>query len=153
MSDQNPYQTQPTEQYPPQQYQQQYQQPNEPAHQPAYPQQYQPQPPAGSLDPYAVPKHDPNAAPTNTLAIVALVLGLTVPIGGIVLGHIALSQIRRTGEAGHGLALAGLIIGYAYTALVFLAIIAYIVFIVAIFGIAGFAGMSGVGHSSAGYSA
>jgi hypothetical protein len=152
MSDQNPYQTQPTEQYPPQQYSQpQYQQ--APYQQAPYQQPYPSQAPTGSVDPYAAPKHNPNAAPTNTLAILALVFGLTVPIGGIVLGHIALGQIKRTGEAGHGMALAGLIIGYAYTALVFLAIIAYIIFILAIFGIAGFAGMSGVGHSSAGYSA
>jgi hypothetical protein len=32
----------------------------------------------------------------------------------IVTGHIARSQIRRTGESGGGLALAGLIIGYCY---------------------------------------
>jgi hypothetical protein len=49
---------------------------------------------------------------TNSLAIVALVLGILVPVGGIITGHIALGQIKRTGEAGHGLALAGAILGY-----------------------------------------
>jgi Domain of unknown function (DUF4190) len=49
---------------------------------------------------------------TNVLAIVAIILGFLVPIGGIITGHIALSQIKKTGEAGHGLALAGTIVGY-----------------------------------------
>lgn len=48
----------------------------------------------------------PVAAKTNTLSIVALVLGILVPIGGVITGHIALGQIKRTGEGGHGLALA-----------------------------------------------
>lgn len=30
----------------------------------------------------------------------------------VITGHIALSQIKRTGETGRGMALAGLIIGY-----------------------------------------
>ena len=59
----------------------------------------------------------PMAPRTNTLAIVALILGIFIPLGGIICGHIALGQIKRTGEAGHGLALAGTIIGYALTAL------------------------------------
>ena len=52
---------------------------------------------------------------TNTLAIVALILGIVVPIGGIICGPIALGQIKRTGEGGRGLAMAGLIIGIAFT--------------------------------------
>jgi hypothetical protein len=63
---------------------------------------------------------------TNTLAIVAL--GLTVPLGGIIAGHIALGQIKRTGEAGHGLAQAGLILGYVFTSLLVLYIVGVIVF-------------------------
>lgn len=50
---------------------------------------------------------------TNTIALLSLIFGLlgfgVVPI---VLGHIARSQMRRTGEAGRGMALAGLILGY-----------------------------------------
>jgi uncharacterized Tic20 family protein len=53
----------------------------------------------------------PAAAKTNTLAIVALILGIVVPIGGIICGPIALGQIKRTGENGRGLAIAGIIIG------------------------------------------
>ena len=52
---------------------------------------------------------------TNVLAIIALILGIVVPIGGIICGPIALGQIKRTGENGRGLALAGLIIGIAFT--------------------------------------
>ena len=56
---------------------------------------------------------------TNPLAVAALTcgvaefltLGLTA-IPAVVLGHMARSQIRRTGEHGSGLALAGLILGW-----------------------------------------
>lgn len=51
---------------------------------------------------------------TNTLAIVSLVTSLLgIGLAGIICGHIALGQIKRTREQGYGLALAGLIIGYA----------------------------------------
>jgi Domain of unknown function (DUF4190) len=49
---------------------------------------------------------------TNTMAILALVLGFFVSIFGIIFGHVALSQIRRTGEGGRALAIAGLVLGY-----------------------------------------
>jgi len=49
---------------------------------------------------------------TNSLAIAALVLGFVFPLLAIPFGHAARSQIRRTGEQGAGLALAGLILGY-----------------------------------------
>ena len=68
------------------------------------------------------------APPTNTLAIIALVLGFVVPLGGIICGHIALGQIKRTGEGGRGLALAGLILGYAFTAILVLYIIGVVIF-------------------------
>jgi len=89
---------------------------------------YQPTPPQST--PYT-----PAGAPaqrTNTLAIVALILGIVVPIGGIICGHIALGQIKRTGENGRGLALAGTIIGYVLTVLGILLTIGYIVAIAAI---------------------
>lgn len=55
--------------------------------------------------------------PTNVLAIIALVAAFVVPLAGIIVGHIALGQIKKTGEAGHGLALAGTVLGYVFTAL------------------------------------
>jgi len=78
------------------------------------------------------------AAPVNALAIVALVLSFVFSIGGIVCGHLALSQIKRTGESGREMALAGLIIGYVLTAAAILAVLAWLVIAVvylAFFGV------------------
>jgi uncharacterized transporter YbjL len=64
--------------------------------------------------------------PTNTLAIVSLVAGIAgyvlphpfiAGLVAIVTGHMARGQIRRTGERGGGLALAGLLLGYIHFAL------------------------------------
>jgi hypothetical protein len=56
---------------------------------------------------------------TSGLAIAALVCGIVqfagvfpAGIAAIILGHLALRAIRRTGEDGYGLAKAGLILGY-----------------------------------------
>jgi hypothetical protein len=61
----------------------------------------------------------PAPARTNGLAIASLACGLAqfafgplATIPAIVLGHMARSQIRRTGEQGAGLALAGLVLGW-----------------------------------------
>ncbi|NUU04830.1 DUF4190 domain-containing protein [Leifsonia sp. C5G2] len=66
----------------------------------------------------AYPAGAPAGAPTGTnpLAIVTLIAAFLVPIAAIICGHIALGQIRRTGQNGHGLALTGLILGYVFTA-------------------------------------
>jgi hypothetical protein len=62
----------------------------------------------------------PEQAHTNGLAIASFACGLgqfvfgplaTIP--AIVFGHLARNQIRRTGEQGNGLALAGLMLGWA----------------------------------------
>jgi hypothetical protein len=64
--------------------------------------------------PYAAaPNAYYNLPPYNTLAIVGFVLAFFVSIAAVVCGHIALSQLKRTNERGHGLALAAVIIGYA----------------------------------------
>ncbi|WP_291048641.1 DUF4190 domain-containing protein [Herbiconiux sp.] len=64
--------------------------------------------PAGP-QPYAYPAQ----AKTNTLGIITLVLGvLGFGLVPVITGHIALGQIKRTGEEGRGLTLAGLILGY-----------------------------------------
>lgn len=49
---------------------------------------------------------------TNTLAILSLVFAFVFWPLGIVFGHGALRQIRRTDESGRGLAVAGLVLGY-----------------------------------------
>jgi Domain of unknown function (DUF4190) len=93
--------------------------------------------PQQSYPPYQGPYPPyPPVPPTNGLAIASLVCGVgTFVIGlsfipAIICGHIARRQIRRTGEQGGGLALAGLILGYVGGAL-FIAVVLVIVFLVA----------------------
>ncbi|HEY8452671.1 MAG: DUF4190 domain-containing protein [Micromonosporaceae bacterium] len=57
----------------------------------------------------------------NALAILSVIFAFLFPPLGIVFGHLAKRQIRRTGEQGDSLATAGLVIGYLVTALVLLA--------------------------------
>jgi hypothetical protein len=49
--------------------------------------------------------------PYNKLAVAALVCAVLVPPFGILMGHIAWAQTGRSGERGHGLAVAALVIG------------------------------------------
>lgn len=83
-------------------------------------------PPAGYGPGYAAPM------PTNSLSIVALILSLVglvtgfTAIGGIICGHIARSQIKRTGEAGDGMALWALIVGYVIVGFGALIVLLYI---------------------------
>jgi uncharacterized protein YacL len=60
----------------------------------------------------SAPSYGAPTQKTNVLAIVSLVSSFFISIVGIITGHIALSQIKKTGEQGRGLAIAGLIIGY-----------------------------------------
>lgn len=66
--------------------------------------------------------------PTNVLSIIALIGAFVFPIAGIVVGFISLNQIKKTGEAGHGLALAGVILGFVFSAFYLLLIIFSVVF-------------------------
>jgi hypothetical protein len=61
----------------------------------------------------------PVVPPNNGLAVGALVCGIAefftlglAAIPAVILGHVARSQIRRTGERGDGMAIAGLVLGY-----------------------------------------
>ena len=62
--------------------------------------------------PPAAPAYQPAPAAqkTNTLAIVGFILSFFVTVAGIIVSVIALRQIKQTGEAGHGFALAGLML-------------------------------------------
>ncbi|WP_298122901.1 DUF4190 domain-containing protein [uncultured Aurantimicrobium sp.] len=94
-------------------------------------------------EPVAVPK-------TNILAIVALVTGIAgltvVPfvssIVAVVTGHMARKEVRRTGEQGDGLALAGLITGYIGIGLGLLVA----VLLIAFFGIVLASGINSYGY-------
>jgi len=75
---------------------------------------------------------------TNPLAITSLVCGIAqimfgpfATIPAIVCGHVGRSQIRRTGENGAGMAVAGLVLGYAGLVLGLLATVGIAALIVA----------------------
>ena len=74
------------------------------------------------------------ARQTNPLAVVSLSFGVgqvIIPFLGaivaIVCGHISRSQIRETGQAGDGMAITGLVLGYTGVVLPLLAILALII--------------------------
>lgn len=86
-------------------------------------------PPAGYVPPMPIGGFE-GTGRTNTMAILALVFGLGGGLLGVVFGHMALSQIRRTGEQGRGLAIAGLIFGYVGLASIVILLIVYLVVII-----------------------
>ncbi len=61
---------------------------------------------------YAPGSGIPPTVRTNTMSIMSLIFAFVISVLGVVFGHVALSQIRRTGEEGRGFAIAGLVIGY-----------------------------------------
>ena len=87
----------------------------------------------------------PYAPRTNSLAIASLVFGigswLVCPfVGGVlavIFGHVARGQIRRTGEAGGGFAMAGLILGYIHLAIAIIAAIVWLVLVAGLFAALG----------------
>jgi peptidyl-prolyl cis-trans isomerase B (cyclophilin B) len=74
-----------------------------------------PVPPPYGYQPYYDPYGYQRPRPTNGMAIASLICAFLFAPLGIVFGHISLSQIKRTGEDGHGLAIAGLVISYLVT--------------------------------------
>jgi hypothetical protein len=77
--------------------------------------------PMGPVMPYQGGFYPPMmpAQPTSGLAIGAMVCGIAEiftlgfsAIPAVILGHIARAQIKRTGERGDGMAIAGLVLGY-----------------------------------------
>jgi hypothetical protein len=71
----------------------------------------------------------PVSAKTNGLAIASLILGIVgISIVAIILGHISLSQIKKTGEQGRGMALAGTILGYVGFVITIIWVIVAVVF-------------------------
>lgn len=88
--------------------------------------------------PYGAPAYGYGVAPrVSPLAIVALVSSLVglfvIPvigqIVGIITGHIALKQVKTSGERGRGMALSGVLIGYISLGLGILLIVLTIVII------------------------
>ena len=90
-----------------------------------------------------LPYPGPVRVKTNSQAIISLICGIgqIVPLMGafltipaIVLGHTARRQIKRTGENGAGLALAGLTLGWIGAAFLLLVILAIVLMVVAYSG-------------------
>lgn len=91
-------------------------------------------PAAGQAYPVAGQAYAP-AAPTNVLAIVSLILSiLGISIVAVILGHMAMSKIAKTGEQGKGLAIAGLILGYI-GCLAWILLIGVYIWVLAVFGL------------------
>ncbi len=110
---------------PPAQAQQQWGQPG--YGQPGYGQQ-----PYGQASYYGAAPGYPYGRPTNSLAILSLVLAFVFAPAGLITGIIARKQIRQTHEDGDGLALAGIIVGGIVTALFALMIVFWMVAVVAV---------------------
>ncbi len=135
-----PTSQQPYEPYQPQQPYEPYQQP------PTYPPQEQQPPYTGYAPPqqpyqtyqqpygYA-PQYAPGpgyapAGPTSGMAIASLVCSLLgIGLVGVILGHLALNEIKKSGgyTQGRGLAIAGLIIGYLQIAAGVLVLLFFII--------------------------
>jgi Domain of unknown function (DUF4190) len=89
--------------------------------------------------PYGAP---PPSRPTNGMAVASLVLGIIglvscglTSIIGAILGHVAINRIKRTGEEGQGMAMAGLITSYIAIVLWVLGWLIWGGFIVAMLGL------------------
>ncbi len=74
----------------------------------------------------------PYGRPTNSLAILSLVLAFVFAPAGLVTGIMARRQIKRTHEDGDGLALAGIIVGGIATAFFVLLIVVWLIAVVAL---------------------
>lgn len=75
------------------------------------------------------PMYAPAPQPTDPMAIASFVCSLLgLNIVAVVLGHISLSHIKRSGAPGRGFAIAGLIIGYV-------TFVSLIIVLIAVFGL------------------
>ncbi|HEX8035854.1 MAG TPA: DUF4190 domain-containing protein [Ktedonobacterales bacterium] len=118
-------------------------QPYQPSQQnPQYPGDYPPAPPqypAYGGAPYPGYYAGPMPQSTNGMAIASLACSIASfviapfigAVLGVIFGHMALKQLRASPEQGHGMAVAGLIIGYIHLAL-FVLVILFIMLVVII---------------------
>ncbi|MCW2288558.1 uncharacterized protein DUF4190 [Leucobacter luti] len=107
--------------------------------------QQAPQPQRQPAPAYAQPAYSAGQTPasvpqgttldkTNTFAFLSIILAFIAPVAGIVFGHMGLSQIKRTGDSGRGIALTGLIISYAWFAFIAVFMVLYVGFIMLMIG-------------------
>lgn len=66
----------------------------------------------------AIPKKKFDFTSLNTLAVVSLASGISIvgALVAVITGHIALAQIRKSGESGKALAVTGTVLGYIHLA-------------------------------------
>ncbi|ARJ07042.1 hypothetical protein GCM10010988_23940 [Cnuibacter physcomitrellae] len=108
---------------------------------PSYGQPYPQQQPYGQPQPYGYPSPYPALPPYEPLAIASIsvaggaaILGFFLTflavgaVVGAILGLVALSRIKRTGNRGRGLAIAGTIVGFVVTGIGLLVLIVAIGF-------------------------
>ncbi len=101
--------------------------------QPAYTPSPYSAPPYGQQSPYgysATPPQNSMALVSMILSLVGILSWITAPVGAI-LGHVALKQIRQTGESGEGMAKTGIIVGWIITGLGVVCCVGYIALIIA----------------------
>jgi len=122
------------------------QEPSDPNQPPPPSSPYGQQPAGSPYQPYGAPPSPyggyPTTPQTNGLAIASLIVsiasfffccGLT-GIAGAIMGHAARKQIKQQNQAGDGMALAGIIVGWAGFGIALAAGIFYVVLVV-IFGV------------------
>ena len=75
--------------------------------------------PFNAVAPYHAGYYPVPPAPTSGVAVASLICGIAefftlgiAAVPAVILGHVARSNIKRTGERGDGLAIAGLVLGY-----------------------------------------
>jgi hypothetical protein len=108
-------------------------------------------PPSPPSSPAPAPA--PAGRPTSSLAIVSLVCGILgwtlLPLVGsllaVVCGHMARAEIARSqgGMEGDGLAIAGLVLGWAVILVTVLTVLAFVLFFGGLAVLLGMLGMSG----------
>ncbi|HWE55983.1 MAG TPA: DUF4190 domain-containing protein [Acidimicrobiales bacterium] len=104
--------------------------PAQPGGYPAQPGGYPP--PPGGYPPHPGgywPGGYPQTRATNGLAIASMVCGILWlawlgSLLAVIFGHVSLHQIKRSGQGGRGMAIAGLILGYLGIAVFIIAVIA-----------------------------
>jgi hypothetical protein len=108
--------------------------PSAPPASPTYPSYQTPPPPPpqyGAAPGYGQTPYVP-PRPTNAMALASMIVslaGIVTAIGfpiGAVLGHVALKQVRESGEQGESYAKTGIIVGWIGTGLMALCVLGYI---------------------------
>lgn len=91
-------------------------------------------PPQGAAGPWQPRPAPYDVAPTNGLAIAALVVAFVFAPAGLVMGILAKGQIARSGEQGDGLATAAIVVSAVFIGLTVLAFVGFFVLFAAVAG-------------------